>query len=83
MGESVSQVDRGKPLASMRRKVVVSFGLFGIFFIFYIGAAVIQTPLFKDIAVKQVMDMPLGLLVSLAVFPVSWLIIIIWFWKAR
>lgn len=67
----------------MRRKVIVNFGLFTVFFLFYMGAAIIQTPLCKDIAVQQVMGMPFGLLISLAIFPVSWIIIIIWFWKAR
>ena len=72
------------PLAeSMRRKVVVNFGLFAVFFLFYLGAAVIQTPSFADLAGKPVLGMPLGLLASLLVFPVSWILIFIWFRKAR
>ena len=65
------------------RKAVLDFGLFGIFFLFYMGAALVQTPLGEKIAVLPVWGMPLGLLLSLAIFPVSWLIIVIWFWKAR
>ncbi|MBN2417919.1 MAG: hypothetical protein JXL81_00915 [Deltaproteobacteria bacterium] len=83
MGTSVTPVTSEKPPASMRRKVLVNFGLFAIFFVFYMGAAIIQTPHYEDIAVQQFMGMPLGLLVSLCVFPVSWIIIIIWYWKAR
>lgn len=69
--------------ASMRHKVLVSFGLFAVFFVFYVGAALLQTPLGKDVAMIQVIGMPVGLLLSLAIFPISWLLIIIWFWKAR
>jgi hypothetical protein len=29
------------------------------------------------------LGMPFGLLISLAIFPISWIIIIIWFWKAK
>jgi hypothetical protein len=67
----------------MRQKAVVSFGLFFIFFIFYLVAALIQTPMFKEIAIVPVLGMPLGLLMSLLVFPVSWLIMILWFWRAK
>ena len=67
----------------MRRNVLVNFGLFALFFFFYLGAAVIQTPSCKDLAGQQVFGMPFGLLVSLMVFPVSWLLIIIWFKKVR
>lgn len=64
-------------------KVLVSFGIFGIFFAFYVGAALLQTPVGKDLAVIPCAGMPLGLLISLAIFPVSWLLIALWFWKAR
>jgi hypothetical protein len=67
----------------MRRKVLVNFGLFALFFFFYLGAAVVQTPSCKDIAARQVFGMPFGLLLSLMIFPVSWLLIVIWFKKAR
>jgi hypothetical protein len=71
------------PQGAMRRKVLLNFGLFFIFFIFYLLAAVIQTPSFKDVAALPAMGMPLGLLLSLLIFPLSWLIIIIWFWRAK
>lgn len=71
------------PLSGMRRKVLVNFGLFSLFFFFYMGAAVVQTPACKSLAVLPVLGMPFGLLVSLLIFPVSWLLIVIWFKKAR
>ena len=69
--------------AAMRRKVLVNFGLFFIFFVFYLLAAVIQTPTFKGIAALPVLGVPLGLLLSLLVFPVSWLIMGLWFWRSK
>ena len=68
---------------AMRRKVLVNFGLFFIFFVFYLLAAVIQTPTFKDVAELPILGMPLGLLMSLLVFPVSWLIMGLWFWRSK
>ncbi|MBV5331869.1 hypothetical protein JZU69_05830 [bacterium] len=70
------------PLTDMRRKVLLNFGLFAIFFIFYIAAAVVQTPEFKTLASLPVMGMPLGLFLSLMIFPLSWVLMIIWFRKA-
>jgi uncharacterized membrane protein (DUF485 family) len=67
----------------MRRKVWVNFGLFAVFFFFYLGAAVVQTPSCKALATMPVLGMPLGLLLSLAIFPVSWILVVVWFWKAR
>lgn len=69
--------------SSMRRKVLINFGLFFVFFIFYLLAAVIQTPSFKDVAVQPALGMPLGLLLSLLVFPLSWLIMVVWFWRSK
>lgn len=71
------------PLSNMRNKVIFNFGLFFVFFIFYIGAALIQTPGFEAIAMAPVAGMPLGLLLSLAIFPLSWALMFIWFKKAR
>lgn len=71
------------PLLNMRGKVIFNFGLFFVFFVFYVGAALVQTPEFKHIAMIPVAGMPLGLLLSLAVFPVSWLLMIVWFKKAK
>ena len=68
---------------AMRHKLVVNFGLFLLFFIFYLGAAVIQTPTFKHVAELPALGMPLGMLLSLLIFPVSWLIMIVWFWRSK
>lgn len=62
-----------------RRRVVLCSLLFIIFFIFYIASAVIQTPALAALAGIPVMGMPLGLLMSLLIFPVSWAIIIVFF----
>jgi hypothetical protein len=67
----------------MRRKVLINFGLFFVFFAFYLLAAVIQTPTFKAVADQPVLNMPLGLLLSLLIFPLSWLIMAIWFWRSK
>ncbi len=69
--------------ASMGHKMLVSFGLFAVFFVFYVGAALVQSPAGKDVATIQVGGLPLGLILSLAVFPLSWLLIAIWFKVAR
>jgi uncharacterized membrane protein (DUF485 family) len=68
---------------AMRRKVLVNFGLFFLFFVFYLLAAVVQTPSFKEIAVVPALGMPLGMLLSLLIFPVSWLIMGVWFWRSK
>jgi hypothetical protein len=83
MSQPVSSEVKTAGPVNMRRKGAIDFGLFGIFFIFYMGAAVVQTPLGKNVAVLPVLGMPLGLLLSLAIFPVSWLVICIWFLKAK
>jgi hypothetical protein len=67
----------------MRRKVFINFGLFFVFFVFYLSAAVIQTPTFKAVATQPMLGMPLGLLLSLLVFPLSWLIMGLWFWRSK
>lgn len=69
--------------SGMRRKVLINFGLFFVFFVFYLLAAVVQTPSFKEIAAQPALGMPLGLLLSLFVFPVSWLIMAVWFWRSK
>lgn len=68
---------------SVRPQYLVCFGLFAIFFVFYAGAALLQTPVGKAVAILPVFGMPLGLLMSLAIFPVSWILIALWFWKAK
>lgn len=71
------------PISGFRGKVIFNFGLFFFFFVFYIGAALIQTPGFETIAMKSIGGMPLGLLLSLAIFPLSWVLMVIWFRKGR
>jgi uncharacterized membrane protein (DUF485 family) len=83
MSQSVSPDAQASLQVNLKRKAILDFGLFGIFFLFYMGAALVQTPLGKNVATLPVMGMPFGLLMSLAIFPVSWLIIIIWFWRAK
>ena len=58
---------------------VLGFSLFAVFFIFYMGTAIIQTPTFRAVAGIPVMGLPLGMLLSLAIFPVSFLIIAFFF----
>ena len=83
MSDPASPVAPAPLQVNMRRKAMLDFGLFGIFFLFYMGAALVQTPLGKNVATLPVLGMPFGLLMSLAIFPISWIIIIIWFWKAK
>ena len=71
------------PPNTMRQKVLLNFGLFFVFFVFYLSAAIIQTPKFASIAYKTTLGMPLGLLLSLLIFPLSWLIMGIWFWRSK
>lgn len=73
----------GPAPATIKQKAILNFGLFFIFLAFYLGAAVIQTPALKSVATIPVFGMPFGLLMSLLIFPVSWIIIFIWFKKAR
>ena len=67
----------------IRRKARIYFSLFAVFFVFYVGTAIIQTPECRGVASIPFLGMPLGLFLSLAVFPVSWTIIAIFFVKGR
>jgi hypothetical protein len=69
--------------ALYRRRALIGFGIFGLFFIFYLGTAIIQTPACEAIATTPCLGMPLGLLLSLGIFPVSWALIALFFWKMR
>ena len=69
--------------ASYRQRKLIGFGIFAIFFLYYLGSAVVQTPSCKALAETPVAGMPLGLLLSLAIFPVSWALIGLFFWKMR
>ncbi len=62
-----------------RRRMKLGFFLFTVFFAFYMWVAVINTVPYREFASIPVMGMPLGMLMSLAVFPVSWAILIIYF----
>lgn len=59
------------------------FGLFGIFFVFYVSAAVIQTPTCVSFASIRLSGVPLGLVLSMLIFPVSWILIALYFAKGR
>lgn len=62
-----------------RRKVRLGFGLFAIFFVYFVTCAVLQTPGFQHIASIPFAGMPLGFVLSMGVFPISWIILIIFF----
>ena len=78
-----SMTPNSPPDSALRKKALFNFSLFFIFFIFYLISACIQTPTFKEIAYIPVLGLPLGVLLSLLVFPVSWVIMIIWFWRSK
>ena len=65
--------------AGYRRRVALGFGLFAIFFVFYMVTAIIQTPTLRELASIPFAGMPLGLFLSLAIFPVSWILISVYF----
>jgi uncharacterized membrane protein (DUF485 family) len=67
----------------VRRKARLYFSLFAVFFVFYVGTAVIQTPECREVAAILFLGMPLGLFLSLAIFPVSWILIAIFFVKGK
>ena len=69
--------------ANIRQDAKLNFGLFAVFFVFYLGTAIIQTPACRSIASIPFLGMPLGLFLSLAIFPVSWILIAVFFWKSR
>ncbi|HNV70635.1 MAG TPA: hypothetical protein PKO06_13115 [Candidatus Ozemobacteraceae bacterium] len=62
-----------------RRRMKVGFVLFAVFFAFYMWVAIINTPPYREFAAMPCMGMPLGMFLSLAVFPVSWLILVVYF----
>ena len=69
--------------ANYRRRRALGFGLFFIFFIYYMGTAIIQTPTFRSLAAIPFIGMPLGLALSLGIFPISWILIAIYFYFWR
>jgi TRAP-type C4-dicarboxylate transport system permease small subunit len=62
-----------------RRRRVLCTSLFVVFFLFYIASAIVQTPALADLAGIPVLGLPLGLLMSLLIFPVSWAVIVVFF----
>lgn len=64
---------------TFRYKARLGFGLFAIFFVYYIVSATIQTPGFQHIASIPFAGMPLGFALSMGVFPLSWIILAIFF----
>lgn len=81
VGDKLPNVEEANRL--YRKKMVLSFSIFFVFFLFYIGTAVLQTPQFRELASLPALGMPLGLLLSLGVFPASWLLIILYFRLGR
>ncbi len=62
-----------------RSRLFTSFGFFLVFFVFYVGVAILVTPPFKEIAGIPVAGLPLGLVLSLMIFPVSWFLAYLYF----
>ncbi len=79
----ISQPEAAGWTNNYRSRLVLGFSIFIVFFAFYMGTAIIQTPTFHMVAAIPFAGMPLGLFLSLAVFPVSWVLIAIFFvlWK--
>lgn len=64
---------------SFKYKRNLGFGIFGIFFTYYITSAIIQAPEFQSISSIPLFDMPLGFVLSMGVFPISWILLTIFF----
>lgn len=83
-GQPTQNLSKEQQAAAVyRKRMFLSFSIFLIFFIFYMGTAILQTPQFKEIAAIQTLGMPLGLLLSFCVFPVSWILIVVYFRLGR
>ena len=74
----VAPIDR-EAEENYHRRMKLGFFLFFVFFFFYIWVAVINTVPYREFASIPFMGMPLGMFLSLAVFPVSWLILVVYF----
>ena len=79
----MSEVEQKSVKNLYKSRLKLGFGLFFIFFAFYIWVAIINTPSFKDFAGIPVLGMPLGMLLSLRIFPFSFILVIIYFLKWR
>ena len=62
-----------------RKRLCFNFGLFFIFFCFYLWVAIVNTPTFQDFAAIPICGMPLGMFTSLLIFPFSFVLITIYF----
>ncbi len=76
---TLSSAEVEESARNYRRRLLICSALFFLFFIFYVSAAVIQTPAFAGLAGALFLGMPFGLFLSLMIFPVSWIIIVIFF----
>ncbi|MEW5822256.1 MAG: hypothetical protein AB1782_18830 [Cyanobacteriota bacterium] len=64
---------------SFNYKRKLGFGIFGVFFTYYIACAIIQAPEFQSISSIPLFGMPLGFVLSMGIFPISWILLIIFF----
>lgn len=62
-----------------RYRLIVGFLFFFIFFVYYMGVAILNTPEFRDTAAIIVAGIPLGMFLTLLIFPFSWLLVILYF----
>lgn len=87
MAESNAQAGveapRRSPETVYRYRRFLGFSLFFLFFVYYMVTAIIQTPTFQAVASTPFLGMPLGLFMSLMVFPVSWILIGVFFYFWR
>jgi len=64
-------------------RMILGFSLFAIFFVFYMAVAILNTPAFKEAAAVPFLGMPVGMTLSLAIFPLSWGLMFIFIAKWR
>ncbi len=77
MKENIGQNKSIKMMYGYR--LAVGFSLFFIFLFFYLGVAIITTPNYKEIAGIDVGGLPLGFVLSLGIFPISWILMFLYF----
>jgi hypothetical protein len=81
MEEKNGCTECGAPKSAYKKRLCLSFTLFAVFFVFYMGTAIINTPSFSNVASIPFLGMPLGMTLSLAVFPVSWVLGLVFYFK--
>jgi TRAP-type C4-dicarboxylate transport system permease small subunit len=64
-------------------RMVLGFSLFLVFFIYYMWVAIINTPPYKEFASTIVAGIPLGMFLTLLIFPLSFVLVIIYYFKWR